>query len=52
MNSVTFHGREPDVVRYWYEACGDGEFSSVWLVTFFERRTFLARVNRVNVIAQ
>jgi hypothetical protein len=52
MNSVTFHQREPEIVRYWYEACDDSEFSSVWLLTFFERRTFLARVNRVNAIAQ
>jgi hypothetical protein len=44
MSSVTFHQREPGIMRYWYEAYQDGKFSSVWLLTFYERRTFIARV--------
>lgn len=46
MDSVTFYHREADILRYWYEAYDEGEISSSWLLTFFERRTFVATVER------
>jgi hypothetical protein len=45
-DSVTFHHREADILRYWYEAYDEGDLSSLWLLTFFERRTFVASVER------
>lgn len=40
-----FH-REQDIVRYQYAHFDDGDFQSVWLLTFFERTEFVAGVRR------
>lgn len=45
MESVKFHHREPEIIQYWYESYKD--LSSVWLLKFFERRTFVAAVSAV-----
>ena len=44
---IQFHHREPDVCEYWYKSYTEGEQSSVWLLKFFEQRTFIASVRRV-----
>jgi len=44
---LEFQHREPDVCEYWFQACADGEQSSVWLLRFFERLLFIGAVSRV-----
>ena len=45
IGSIQFQQREADIIQYWYEAYDVGEFSSVWLLKFFERRLFVAAVS-------
>jgi hypothetical protein len=35
---------EPGIVRYWYEVYDEGQVRSAWLLNFFDRLTFIARV--------
>jgi hypothetical protein len=47
----TFHQREPDVFRYWfkkYDDANEEELSSLWILTFFDRRTFIAVVDKAD----
>jgi hypothetical protein len=44
--TVTFQQVERDVFEYWHEKCEDGEYCSLWLLRFFERRMFVASVSR------
>jgi len=44
LESIRFHSCEKDVCQYWYDASEEGGISSIWLLTFFGRTTFLARV--------
>lgn len=41
-----FQHREADVCRYWFLDDASPEVRSTWLITFFERRTFIAWVAR------
>jgi hypothetical protein len=41
-----FQHREEDVCRYWFLDDASLEIRSTWLITFFERRTFIAWVAR------
>ena len=47
VREIKFNHREPDVCEYWYEALDEGELSSVWLLRYFEKRTFIAAVARL-----
>jgi len=47
----TFHEREPDIFHYWfrsYEDASEKELSSLWILTFFDRRTFIAVVDKAD----
>jgi hypothetical protein len=47
----TFHERESDIFRYWFRSYEDDrekELSSLWILTFFDQRTFIAVVDQVN----
>ncbi|MGD0155306.1 MAG: hypothetical protein ABSB50_04365 [Terracidiphilus sp.] len=47
----TFHRRGSDVFRYWfkkYEDENEKELSSLWALTFFDRREFIAVVDKAN----
>jgi len=47
----TFHKGESDVFRYWcrtYDNEVEKELSSLWILTFFEQRDFIAVVDRPN----
>jgi hypothetical protein len=37
---------DPRIIEYWYNQYEDGETSSTWIVRFFERTEFIARVRR------
>jgi hypothetical protein len=43
---VQFHHREPDIFEYWYQTYDDEELSSVWVLRFFEQRTFIGSISR------
>jgi hypothetical protein len=48
LKGVELHHAERDIVEYWYD--DDGEHPvvhSTWFLRFFERRNFLALVNKV-----
>jgi hypothetical protein len=38
------HCREQDIVEYRYKVLNEGRIQSIWLLTFFERRTFVGLV--------
>lgn len=47
----TFYNHESDIFRYWFKKCDDEnekELSSVWILTFFDRRDFIAVVDRAD----
>jgi hypothetical protein len=47
----TFYKHESDIFRYWFKNCDDNnekELSSVWILTFFDRRDFIAVVDRAD----
>ena len=47
----TFHERESDIFRYWfrsYEDASEKELSSFWILTFFDRCTFIAVVDKAD----
>lgn len=47
----TFHERESDIFRYWFRSYADAsekELSSLWIMTFFDRRTFIAVVDKAD----
>ena len=47
----TFYSHESDVFRYWFKKYDDEnekELSSVWILTFFDRRDFIAVVDRAD----
>ena len=47
----TFHEPESDIFRYWfrsYEDASEKELSSLWILTFFDRRTFVAVVDKAD----
>ena len=46
-----FHERESDIFRYWFRRYDDEnekDLSSLWILTFFDRRTFIAVVDKVD----
>lgn len=50
-NEGSFHEREPDIFRYWFKKCEDAnelELDSLWILTFFDRRTFIAVVDKAD----
>jgi hypothetical protein len=50
--SWQFFDCEPDIFKCWYQLFDDGEVSALWLLTFFERREFLARVSAPGVVLE
>ena len=47
----TFYERESDIFRYWFRKYDDEnekDLSSLWILTFFDRRTFIAVVDKVD----
>jgi hypothetical protein len=46
-SSGTFHKTGSDIFRYWYKTFDkdDKELSSLWILTFFDRREFIAIVD-------
>lgn len=46
LDEMTIHHREQDIVEYRYQVLNDEHFHSAWLLTFFERRTFIATVSK------
>jgi hypothetical protein len=47
----TFHERESDIFRYWfgrYDDENEKDLSSLWILTFFDRCTFIAVVDKVD----
>jgi hypothetical protein len=47
----TFHERESDIFRYWFRSYGDAsekDLSSLWILTFFDRCTFIAVVDKAD----
>jgi hypothetical protein len=46
----TFYKRGSDIFRYWYKRLDDDEkeLSSLWILTFFDRREFIAVVDAPN----
>ena len=50
-NEGSFHERESDIFRYWFKKYEDGnenELSSLWILTFFDRRTFISVVDQAD----
>ena len=45
--SIQYQHREADISQYWYDSPKHDEFSSIWLLKFFERRSFIAFVSHV-----
>jgi hypothetical protein len=45
LNSGTLYTHEPGVLWYWHKKFDDEEPMSVWILTFFDRLTFAARVD-------
>ncbi|MGH2361790.1 MAG: hypothetical protein ACRDGM_14770 [bacterium] len=41
---MSYHHLEKDIFEYRYTVLGESEIHSAWLLTFFERRTFIATV--------
>lgn len=40
-----YHHRDPRIFLYFFDYCNDGEISSVWQLTFFENKKFIATVS-------
>lgn len=45
LNQMKHHHREKDVAKYRYQVLDDPSIHSAWLITFFERRTFIGMVS-------
>ena len=45
LDAMEYHHREPDIAEYRYQIINDNEINSAWLITFFERVTFIALVS-------
>lgn len=44
IESATFHHRDPEIFEYWFQEISEDEISSIWLLKFFEKRTFVASI--------
>jgi len=50
-NEGSFHERESDIFCYWfkkYEDADEKELSSLWILTFYDRRTFFAVADKAD----
>lgn len=45
LNEMTYCHREKDIIEYRYQALNESGIQSAWLLTFFERCTFIALVS-------
>jgi hypothetical protein len=45
LNEMEYHHREKDIAKYRYQILDDPPIHSAWLITFFERRTFIGMVS-------
>lgn len=45
LESITLRRPEHDIFQYWFEECIDDEISSIWYLTFFEKRIFVASIS-------
>jgi hypothetical protein len=45
LKEMEYHHREKGIVEYRYQVLNDPLIHSVWLLTFFERRTFIGMVS-------
>lgn len=45
LDRMEYHHREEDIAEYKYEVLNDSEINSVWLITFFQRVTFIGLVS-------
>ncbi|HEU4323645.1 MAG TPA: hypothetical protein VFS21_10900, partial [Roseiflexaceae bacterium] len=46
LDQMEHHHREEDIVKYSFHVVNESGISSAWIITFFERTTFLAIVNQ------
>jgi len=44
LNQMQYHHREQDIAEYHYQIFNDSEINSAWLITFFQRVTFIGLV--------
>jgi hypothetical protein len=44
-DAMEYHHREQDIAEYRYQIINDNDISSAWLITIFERVTFIALVS-------
>jgi hypothetical protein len=51
LESITLRRPEHDIFQYWFEECIDDEISSIWYLTFFEKRIFVASISARESIA-
>lgn len=52
LDEMEQHHREADIVEYSFQVLNEPEINSAWLLTFFERRTFIAIVSPPQHAAQ
>jgi hypothetical protein len=52
LDEMKHHHREADIVEYSFQVLNEPEISSAWLLTFFERRKFIAIVSPPEHTAQ
>jgi hypothetical protein len=45
LDQMEHHHREQDIARYRYQVLSEPPIHSVWLITFYERRTFIGMVS-------
>jgi hypothetical protein len=45
-DSMPYGERDPNVVRYWHTQFHEGEIHSAWLIQYFKKVMFIARVRR------
>jgi hypothetical protein len=51
LQELIYQHREEDIVQYWYGVLDDQLIHSVWLLTFFERCTFIGAVFRAEDVS-
>jgi hypothetical protein len=45
IDNMEYHNRELDIAEYYYQVINDNEIGSVWIITFYQKVTFLGLVS-------
>jgi hypothetical protein len=49
LDEMEHHHREADIIKYSFQVMNEPDMDSAWLLTFFERRSFIAIVSPVEI---